>query len=312
MMTRFRNLVQRNLPAKIVSILAAVVLWSFVMNEQNPVIDGSFTVQIQLVNAPDGYKITQETKSAKMKVRGVRSLFINVSEKDFKAYADLSDVTSGKNSIPIKTVLPQGFELVEVEPDSVSIVAEKLVSKVFRVELAETGTLAPNRTVAHISTPLEQVTASGTEAAVKEIVRVVGYVRLGENSEDFTQKVSLVALNQEGREVQGVTLSPEQASVSVQLARGLSKKVVAILPVAGTDLDKTLSVSSLRADPSKVEIAGPEDAIKGISVIETEKISLSDVKKTMDKTVKLHLPDGVTVTNPEVTVHIEVKDKKKE
>ena len=36
MMTRLRALFQRNLPAKIIALVVAVVLWLFVMNEQNP------------------------------------------------------------------------------------------------------------------------------------------------------------------------------------------------------------------------------------------------------------------------------------
>ena len=49
MMTRLRALIQRNLPAKIIALVVAVVLWLFVMNEQNPQIEGSFTVAVDLV-----------------------------------------------------------------------------------------------------------------------------------------------------------------------------------------------------------------------------------------------------------------------
>lgn len=312
MISRFQNLVQHNLSAKIVALLAATILWSFVMNEQNPVIDGSFTVSVQLVNAPEGCKVTQETKSAKLKVRGTRSTFINASEKDFKAYIDLSDQDSGRKSLKIQTVLPQGLELVEVQPDTASVVIERIVSKTFKAEIVATGAAAPGTTVAHVGSSVQYVTAEGTESAIKEVARVVGYVSLAGNSGDFTQQVSLAAINAEGREVQGVTLTPDHSDVSVQLARGLSKKIVAIRPVADTDLSKDLTLVSMQAAPAKVEIAGAEDAIKGISTLDTDKIALSDVKASMDKKIKLQLPDGVTVTNQDVTVHIEVKAKKKE
>ena len=54
---RIKSLFQRNLPAKIFALLVAIVLWFFVMNDQNPSIDGSFTVPLSVVNAPEGYKL---------------------------------------------------------------------------------------------------------------------------------------------------------------------------------------------------------------------------------------------------------------
>ena len=36
MISSFRSLIQRNLAAKIASILVAVILWGYVMNDQNP------------------------------------------------------------------------------------------------------------------------------------------------------------------------------------------------------------------------------------------------------------------------------------
>ena len=44
MIGALQNLVRRNLAAKILYFLVAMVLWGYVMNEQNPSIEGNFTV----------------------------------------------------------------------------------------------------------------------------------------------------------------------------------------------------------------------------------------------------------------------------
>ena len=54
MIGRLQNLVRRNLAAKILCFLVALVLWGYVMNEQNPSIEGTFTVPLTITNAPDG------------------------------------------------------------------------------------------------------------------------------------------------------------------------------------------------------------------------------------------------------------------
>lgn len=74
MMSRLRNIVQHNLPAKALALVIAVILWGYVMNDQNPSIESTYTVQLDVVNAPDGYKITKDASTVKLRVRGPRSL----------------------------------------------------------------------------------------------------------------------------------------------------------------------------------------------------------------------------------------------
>lgn len=90
MMSRLRNIVQHNLPAKALALVIAVILWGYVMNDQNPSIESTYTVQLDVVNAPDGYKITKDASTVKLRVRGPRSLFVSATDSDFKAYVDLS------------------------------------------------------------------------------------------------------------------------------------------------------------------------------------------------------------------------------
>ena len=311
MMSRLRNIVQHNLTAKALALVIAVILWGYVMNDQNPSIESTYTVQLDVVNAPDGYKITKDASTVKLRVRGPRSLFVSATDSDFKAYVDLSKVEAGKHAVKVQTVLPQGFELVEAKPDTVTFTLDRIVQKKMKAEFIVTGSTAPGTTVAHIEPSVETVTIEGAESDIKDVTRVIGYVGLAGNGDDFKLKVPLTAINADGREVSGVTVKPDSAEVSVQLARGLMKKIVTVKPVLGDGLPDGYEVGSVKTDPVKIEIAGPEDVLAKLSSISTETISLDGLTKTTDKNVKLAPPDGVTVTNNSVTVHIEVKEKKK-
>lgn len=311
MMSRLRNIVQHNLPAKALALVIAVILWGYVMNDQNPSIESTYTVQLDVVNAPDGYKITKDATSVKLRVRGPRSLFVSATDSDFKAYVDLAKVEEGKHAVKVQTVLPQGFELVEAKPDTVTFTLERIVQKQMKAEFIVTGSTAPGTTVAHVEPSVETVTIEGAESDIKEVTRVIGYVGLAGNGDDFSLKVPLTAINADGREVAGVTVKPSSAEVSVQLARGLMKKIVTVHPVLGDGLPEGYEVGSVKADPVKIEIAGPENVLSKLSSIDTEKISLDGLKKTTDRNVQLAPPDGVTVTNSSVTIHIEIKEKKK-
>ena len=96
MMNRINSIFRRNLPAKIVALGVAVVLWIVVMSDQNPAIEGSFTVPVAVVNSPEGYKVTKSEDTVKIKVRGARSLFVSATADDFRAYVDLGGAEAGK------------------------------------------------------------------------------------------------------------------------------------------------------------------------------------------------------------------------
>ena len=309
MMTRLRALVQRNLPAKIIALVVAVVLWLFVMNEQNPQIEGSFTVAVDLRNVPEGYKVTQTEKSVKLKVRGARSFFVSAEPEGFKAYADLDGLDSGEHEVKVKAVLPQGFELVDAQPETVSVTLDKIVRRAVRIDLIVTGSASAGYTVGKISQSANTTVIEGPESRVAEVDRVIGYVGLSGNRDDFTLQVPLTPINSDGKAVDDVELLARTVEVSVQLARGLTRKIVSIHPVLDDVLPEGFTLGEVQVEPTKIEIAGDAALISKVASIDTEKIVLSDMKESGKKTVHLVIPNGVAISNREVTVTVELKPK---
>ena len=309
MMTRLRALIQRNLPAKIIALVVAVVLWLFVMNEQNPQIEGSFTVAVDLRNVPEGYKVTQTEKSVKLKVRGARSFFVSAEPEGFKAYADLDGLDSGEHEVKVKAVLPQGFELVDAQPETVSVTLDKIVRRAVRIDLIVTGSASAGYTVGKISQSANTTVIEGPESRVAEVDRVIGYVGLSGNRDDFTLQVPLTPINSDGKAVDDVELLARTVEVSVQLARGLTRKIVSIHPVLDDVLPEGFTLGEVQVEPTKIEIAGDAALISKVASIDTEKIVLSDMKESGKKTVHLVIPNGVAISNREVTVTVELKPK---
>ncbi len=311
MISSFRSLIQHNLAAKIVAILMAVILWGYVMNDQNPSTEGSFTAQVQLLNVPEGYKVTQGTEKIKVTVRGSRSLFVSNSDADFHAYVDLRAAEEGKKEYKVRMEMPQGFELVDITPATVEVNLDPIISRRVRTDINVNGSPASGVTVASVSQASAEVLVEGPASLVTEVDRLIGYVGLtSKNDTDFALQVPLTAINAEGKEVSGITIQPSTMYVAVQMARGLTKKIVTIQPVPGDDLADNLELVALKPEPLQIEVAGAENAIANLTAVTTEKVSLADVLKNTNKTVKLEIPPGVTVTNHDVLVHIVVKSKK--
>lgn len=309
MITRLEHIFRKNLFAKIAAIVCAVILWSYVMNEQDPAIENTYTVEIAAVNEPEGYHITQGEKKVQLKVRAQRSLFASLSADDFRAYVDLADAKDGTQQLRIQTVLPKGVELISARPDSIEVTLDKMVTKSIRVEYVTTGAVAQGSAFVGITPKVQYVSVYGPESILTDATRVIGYVGLSGRNDSFSDNVTFTAVGEDGNTLKDVEITPQNADVRVQITRGLIRKVVGIHVVTAKDLDSSLKLISTIADPEKIEIAGTEDKLAGVSTIETMPISLADVKGDTQLPGKLVLPDGISVTNPNITVKFEVKAK---
>ena len=306
MMTRLRGVVQHNLLVKIAALIVAVVLWLYVMNDQNPAIDGGFSVPVTIENAPEGYQLSSDTDKVTIRVRGPRSLFVSADSSDFHARVNLADFAEGERAYTVEASVPYGFELVSISPDKMTINLDRMIEKTLKASLTIGGAPASGYTVDKVIQADEAVKVQGPRSLVDQVVHVVGHINLSGQSSDDIAQVSFIALNTDGREVVGVTLVPSSTEVTVKLARGLTRKVVEVQPHPRSDLAPNLKLEGVTVTPARIEIAGAEDVISKISMIGTEEFSLADVRATEKREVRLQLPEGVTVTNPHVTVEIKV------
>ncbi len=312
MIQRMKNMVQRNFTAKVIALLVSIALWVIVMDDQNPTVEKEYTVAAALDHSPSGYKITQNAEDVKLQVRAQRSLFANVESGDFKAKLDLAEKGEGEYEIPVQVQLPQGFDLVEMSPETIRVTLDPFLEEPMRARIAISGRPASNVTIANITQNHEIVTVVGPKSSVIRVDRVEGHVDLdGTETEDLWPHVSLYAVNEGGEEVPGVRVIPSTLDVHLEMARSLSKKVVAVRVALGQDLPKDCEVGKVQVIPANIEIAGDDRIIGAIQAIPTETISLKEHDSSFTVSTKLVLPEGITVTNSEVSVNIVIDKKTK-
>lgn len=309
MISYIRGMIQHNFLAKIIALIVAAGIWVYVMNDVNPTIEKNFSVAVRTVNVPEGYNISLGDETVSLKIKGPRSAYVNLNTEDLKAFVNLEAIKDGDNSVKVQTMLPQGFELVECTPDVISVRADRVVSKQARVDLIVTGVAANGYTVGKIDPSQESVTVQGPESLLTQVSRVIGYVGLVGNDKDFTLDIPLSAVDNDGRAVANVTVMPQSIKAEVQIARGLSKKVVSIKPVFSGEPVAGHVVDKVKIDPSKIEIAGDNDKLEKVISIDTEKIDLSKRSKPFSCEAVLELPEGITVTNKNVNVQIFIVKK---
>ncbi len=307
MISQIGNLFRRNLIEKVASILIAILLWIVVMDDQNPVIEGSYTVPLSFTEVPEGYKVLHGDQSIKVNLRGPRSYFVNYESKDCRAYSNLNGLEEGNHEVRIEAKFPQGFELVSVSPSQTQIKLDPYIERQMPADLIVTGAAGANATVTKVTQSSDTVTIIGSRTAAESVTRVIGYVGLSGNKEDFSLQVPMTAINEDGRALQDVRVVPSFMNVDVKITLGLMKKVVPI----ETDVvvSEGYEVEKISIDPEQIEIAGQESLVGTIDKIKTQPITVPLGDKSVKRAVNLIIPEGVTVKSNVVNVSIELKQK---
>lgn len=308
-MINLQNLFRKNLPVKILALIASIIMWGYVMNEENPSVNGRYTVPVEIVNAPEGYDVNMGVREVTLKVRAPRSLMAAAHESDFKAVIDLSGDTEGEYDEKIRTVIPQGFELLGMSDDTVHVTMEALIAHGVPVDIVVNGKAAQGMELGEIKPAQQYVNVYGPRHLVDSIVKASGKIKLADNNSDFTMRVKLTAVTADGENINNLAVLPGELDVTVQLVPGEGKKIVPVKPAVTGILPEGYVLGEVTVQPNQVELAGANKTLADIKNVETIPVSLHGVTATLDKDVELSLPEGIASTVKKVTLHIVIKSK---
>jgi len=270
----------------------STALWFFVMSSQNPVINSSYTVPVAVINSPRDFSVTVEDSPIKVKLSAPRSYFVDYSDRDIRATIDVANLAEGDYDLTVDVSYPKGFEIQEILPDKLHVKLEPYIDKQIEAEVIVNGTTISDAVVKGISKSLNHLTIVGAKSDVEKVKRVIGYVGLTNNEDDFDLQVPMSAIDADGREVKGVKVVPQ-------------KKVVPV--VANLTAPNGKEFSKITVTPEQIEIAGKEEVIKSVESIQTAPLTLPSLKEDFHGTLKLVVPEGVTIQNDKVTVTAELK-----
>ena len=298
------RLPKKNLTAKIIALIMAINLWVFVMNEQNPPVETSMDIPLEVRNLSNSVIAVDIPESVRVKVRGPRTLIIGLSPKDIKSYVDLKGLADGGNTAKVNTAIPANFELVEVSPEKINFRLDTIASRQLPVEAKIVGTPAAGVVVGKITYSVPAVTVKGPSELLNTVSKVLATVDVSGQTTDFTINAPLSLVDENGKKVEGLTVSPGNVSISLAVTPIVHKKVVDVkLNIVGI-LAKGLTLNQISTNPEKVEISGDDKVLGKTDFIFTEPVNLATIDKDTALEVKLQLKDGVVSSKNSVIVNI--------
>ena len=300
------RLPKKNITAKIIALIMAINLWVFVMNEQNPPVETSMDIPLEVRNLSNSVVAVDIPETVRVKVRGPRTLIIGLSQKDVKSYIDLKGLSDGSNSVKVNTAIPANFELVEVSPEKINFRLDTIASVQLPVEAKIIGTPQSGAVVGKITYNVPTVTVKGPSALLSAVAKVRADVDVSGQSTDFTLDSPLVSVDENGKKVDGVVVTPGNVSMSVTIIPMVHKKIVEIKPnIIGT-LAKGFKLNQVSINPERTEISGDDKILEKTDFIFTEPVNLTGIDKDTGMEVKLQVKDGIVSNRASVTVNISI------
>ena len=295
-----------NLTTKILAVVLAAILWLYVMNEQNPPLESSFTVPLQVRNSQAGFVVADLPPTVRVKLRGPRSIIASVTTKDIVCDIDLKGLTEGKHNVNITTYIPPSLELLEVYPDKAPIRVDAIVSRILPVEVRFTGVTPAGSKVTKTTITPEQVRLTGPRPNVNSVEKVITAVDMTDKTAPFQIVIDPVPINLTGKEVDGLAVSPDKVSAAVEVTPDISRKTTDIRPFTQGELPEGYVLKSVTVSPARVDVTGPADKVDKLEFIITEPVNLSNLTKSVKQEVTLQIREGLTLSRQKVEISIEI------
>lgn len=301
-----------NLVLKIVSVVVAFLFWLVIINITDPTTSKTFTdIPVQILNenvitsANQVYEI-EDGDTVHVTVKGKRSFVETLTENDFTATADLSEL-SKVNAVSIDVRLnKESPSSVDVDWNNavLKVNLEKRVTKKFKVEVAYEGDLSENYVLGEMVAKPNIVEVSCGESKFKKIDHVGVVVSLNGESEDFESEYSPILYDANGDALDdtNVTFSNDTIRVSTEVLE--TKEIPVYVTTTGTPAEGYRLVQT-DYKPESVRVSGTKEALsKEVSI--KIPIHIDGEKKDIEKEIMLtdYLPAGLTLVGDTETVSV--------
>jgi YbbR domain-containing protein len=287
---------------KICCVIASFILWLYIFNVENPMIERSITVPVQItnkdvLNQSKLIAINEKNLSVSLTISGNASDVYSIKPNDFQLESDLNGylVKSGENRIPvIVKKSPQAIRIVNSENLWVKIILDNLNQKNVGVKLGLSGKVKEGFFALDPIFKTEKVQVSGPTSIVSSINNVIAKYDLNGLSSDLNTRVSLEAEDYLGNILKGVVITPSDIQLTVPIKK--IKNVPINVETQG-NLGNGGKIKSITPVPAVIDIAGEENVISNIDSINTEPIDLSNLGNNNTIDAKVIIPKNVILVN---------------
>lgn len=323
-----RKMLTNNLSLKLLSVVAAVMLWLVIVNmNDQPTYQDFSGIRVTMLNEDavtdkdKVYRIEDNSDIISIRVWARRSVLEKLSPDDFIATADMEKNIKYDNLVGIEvTCSDRNVRTTDIikSRENVVISVEDASSEQFNVVVKKNGTEGEGYVVGTAVPEQSLIQISGPASIIARIRRVEADLNVTGFTTDQTKNCTLKVLDNEGKEVDTTYLEYNGKTTGMNVHVTMLKKKTVRLQVehTGTPGDG-YSFQELTFKPDTLVIAGTVEDIADLKeiVIPGEAVNIDGITEDTQMNVDLtkYLPENIRLVNEaDASVAVQVTLEKKQ
>lgn len=314
-----KKLLINNWVLKLFALLAAIVMWLVVVNDNDPQIPYPINnVPVEIINDQvfadnDMVYWVTEGMTVNIRVNVRQTVTKQLKASDFKLTADCTNWHPGFPTIPIEMEVVNNKSYYQysdpvLSSSFVKIQAENLQTRMMDVEIQTIGQPAEGYTLGTLTCSPEQVEVKAPESVMKLLKKVVAYVKIKDAMGDVREVSELVLYDGNNEvimpEESKVTLGETEATVSAEILKTKTVPVV-VTNITGRPANG-FRFTKANCSLSSVTIAGTSSAISGITdvILDAPQLDVEGAAENVyvDLNVEDFLPETVRLMDMESNI----------
>jgi YbbR domain-containing protein len=296
------QLKQKKTGLKIISIIMAVLLWAYVVN-QGSAASGQNLVQVSLDyrNIPEGLTV-KGPDQVNVKLWGILEKSATV-----KAYVDLSGYEPGTWEVGVQVEPGSGAIFASAQPRVVQVTLTGQEERVIPVSHEVIKNPPQGYELLDVSVSPDKCLVRGEQALISKIERIVGEVDLSQTTDITAHTVNLQARDVNGKVLSGsYELLPRQATVHAVVAPKRAAREISVTVITDGAAAPGYQVTNVSAHPAMIKVMGNSNVVETIGDIKTEVLDFTGKSQSFQQEVSLQVPQGVQAFPARVMVNVTI------
>ncbi len=321
----FKSLIKgfftKNVMIKIISLLFAMLLWGYVMMDQNPSriktvsdvavsFDGEADLLARQLVVRGNREELLESVSARISTELTN--YADLTADNVRATISLRNVSMpGTYNLPITATTANGTVLT-TSPDSVQIEIDSLATRKIPVELLYDASSLPTGYWGDEPTlGRAEIEIQGASQDVAMVTKAICTLDLSERTQSIYESVELTLLDADGNEISSSLFLNELPSVTVTMSiyRAVALPVDVDAVVLGqNNLPENYEIIEIVSSPASVTVVGEESQLEEYTALDIQPVNVSGRTESLLAELEITIPEGLTLLGDStVSVYVNIR-----
>lgn len=310
-----------NLHLKIMAILFAFILWSYVMAGTNPDrpktvnnvgVRMMYTEELKAKGLVIDQELSELVENVRIEVEAGIDSHKYISANTLNATVDLSEINqTGEVELKIiPTSAVSGVTIKSVSPSTIKLSVDKLVTREIPIECVLEGT-APEGY--YVGTPVLSsnfVEVSGPEQRLNKIAKAVCSVPVNELTADVRASYLLTMLDESGNQLSTASFVGALPSVVVEIPVLPTKNVpINQSSITVTNIKQGYEVTGVTVQPNNIQIAGSAALLEQIDEVQLQTLNADGADRSVLLAGHLQAIEGIKfLTTETINIYVQITE----